>query len=447
MRIFPIPARGIKELIVSYSQELAKSDHPYRLPLAGLPKMDNLDVQILVQTARAANTGASIAGAQRHSQETVGLQKRNFVPTEDLTIALHEEGRIRPAGLRHENLVVSRIVPLSLDDKSGAKTSKPIESLLVLLDTSASRALGFATYVDRFSALVSTLQRHGDFQLQVVAFDQTIEPLFRGRASQWGPDHVRALIDRRAEGASDLHGALQALRKRYAGKMKFDRILLVGDGVATAGDTEGTSLRKAAASLAALGVQRMDVLAAPGIRDEAVLKQLIASGLPQAGVLLSPQQDIKDSARRMNLPTRSGIKISVKNANWVWPLTLDGAQPGDEYLVYADVPAHQAVQIAANGVGMLSPYQTLLQVPRPLLQRAWVNARLQRLAHQRDTLGAQDVDLKEALKTQMIALSTRHRVLCDYTALLVLETEADYARFHIDRNALRAIGSISASRS
>src|SRR5207302_1939273 len=48
-------------------------------------------------------------------------------------------------------------------------------------------------------------------------------------------------------------------------------------------------------------------------------------------------------------------------------------------------------------------------------------------------------DLREALKHQIVDLSTRFRVLSDFTALLVLETEADYARFHIDRRALSDI--------
>src|SRR5262249_19766668 len=71
-----------------------------------------------------------------------------------------------------------------------------------------------------------------------------------------------------------------------------------------------------------------------------------------------------------------------------------------------------------------------------LLERAWVNARIQKLAHQRETLAASDEDLRSALKKEIVDLSTKYRVLSDYTGLVVLETEADYARFHIDRRSL-----------
>src|SRR5262249_53089397 len=61
------------------------------------------------------------------------------------------------------------------------------------------------------------------------------------------------------------------------------------------------------------------------------------------------------------------------------------------------------------------------------------------LEHQRGTLAAGDGDLRSALRREIVDLSVRHRVLSDYTALLVLETEQDYARFNIDRRALTDI--------
>src|SRR6185295_16820807 len=47
-RVFPIPARGRKELIVSYSHALARADEPYVLPLRGLSQVGSLDVRVLL---------------------------------------------------------------------------------------------------------------------------------------------------------------------------------------------------------------------------------------------------------------------------------------------------------------------------------------------------------------------------------------------------------------
>ena len=87
----------------------------------------------------------------------------------------------------------------------------------------------------------------------------------------------------------------------------------------------------------------------------------------------------------------------------------------------------------------------LAPTPRPLLERAWVRARIARIIEQRDTVAAKDRDLAAALKKQAIDLSIQNRVLCPFTSLLVLETEQDYARFGIERRALADILTVGPS--
>ena len=142
--------------------------------------------------------------------------------------------------------------------------------------------------------------------------------------------------------------------------------------------------------------------------------------------------------RRLSHATRSGITIAVDGAGWVWPSVVNGVQPGDEVLVYADVPRGVPFRLKVGGAP-LALTGTLAPTPRPLLERAWVRARIARLIEQRDTVAAKDRDLAAALKKQAIELSIQNRVLCPFTSLLVLETEQDYARFGIERRALADI--------
>jgi hypothetical protein len=80
---------------------------------------------------------------------------------------------------------------------------------------------------------------------------------------------------------------------------------------------------------------------------------------------------------------------------------------------------------------------------RPFLERAIAGARIQALTWERSGLkGAVE---QEDLRKQIVDLSTKHRVLSDFTALLVLETEYDYRRFQIDRNALSDIITVDPS--
>src|SRR5262249_46940230 len=81
----------------------------------------------------------------------------------------------------------------------------------------------------------------------------------------------------------------------------------------------------------------------------------------------------------------------------------------------------------------------LAAVDRPLLERAWAQAKIA-------ALSARPGKDEGAAKTEIVRLSTTYRVLSPYTALLVLETEADYARYKIDRKALADILTVDGSR-
>ena len=56
-RIFPIPASGTKEIIVSYSEEIAGAEEPYRLGLAGLPSIQDGKVVRLRRPRRDGEAG------------------------------------------------------------------------------------------------------------------------------------------------------------------------------------------------------------------------------------------------------------------------------------------------------------------------------------------------------------------------------------------------------
>jgi len=76
-------------------------------------------------------------------------------------------------------------------------------------------------------------------------------------------------------------------------------------------------------------------------------------------------------------------------------------------------------------------------MPGPLLERSAIGARIASL--QGSYIEEVAKDKKAALKAQIVELSTKNRVLSDHTALLVLESESDYARFGIARTALSDI--------
>ncbi|MBL4683223.1 MAG: hypothetical protein JKY37_01425, partial [Nannocystaceae bacterium] len=265
-RVFPIPARGSKELIISYSQTLPAQGEPWRLPLCGLPTLGELDVDVGIVRG-GAYIGSSLGG-KATSVQHLALREQNFSPKKDLEAWV---GNSRTQGVRHGDLAIARIKPIVTTSQT------QLDALTILFDTSASRALDFSGQVARLDRLIAGLAAaHPDMSLKVVAFDQGLTEIYDGAAGDFGETQMATLTDRGALGASDLHLALRTLGT--AGHAS-PRVLLIGDGVATAGETDAAALTTALRALSSSGVVRFDALVDGGIQDSALLAQLTREAL------------------------------------------------------------------------------------------------------------------------------------------------------------------------
>ncbi len=403
-RVFPIPARGRKELILSYSQEM-RGDEPYAVPLRGLPEIAELDLAAYLPGGAEP---AHAFKAERHA------------PAADFGFRPGP----RPQGaLREGGLVVARVRPV------GAGHPEPLSSLLVLFDTSASRALGFDAQVDALRALVADVAgREGpDAPVAVLCFDQGTELAYDGAAGGFGEAEAAAIKKRGALGASDLGAALAAAGERARAR-GIKRVLVIGDGVTTAGDAVGDKVGAAALGLKEAGVERLDALAVGGIRDESMLARAARAGLARDGAVLDGDAGAAEIGRRLRATTRA-TRVRVEGASWQYPRELAGVQAGDDVLVYAELPPGRPLEVSVDD----EPLR--LGEPREaepaLLERAWARAKIASLLDEQKREGAQ-----EGLAKQIIDLSVKHRVVSPYTAFLVLEAEQDYARFGLDRRAL-----------
>jgi hypothetical protein len=405
-RVFPIPANGTKEIIIAYT-EVVEAGAPYTLPLRGLPQLGSLDIDVQASGAVAALVGG-------RSDSGFSLHQQRITPAQDFVV----EGRQLPrsAGLRSGDLAIARVVPFATSRPS------PIASAVILVDTSASRGLGLPEQARMVQSLLAKMSP--DASVTVGCFDQEVVPLYEGKAGGFGDKEVSAIIARAALGASDFEKAL-GWAGEQAKRTKSKRIVIVGDGVATAGETDAQKLKEKVERLRDAGVERMDAIAMGGIRDDAFLRTVVRGVLDRDGVVLDAKLGADALARRLGEETSSGVPVKVEGATWSWPRTLDGLQAGDEVMVYAKLDPATPVKITV-GTQQFAP--DLRSSDRPLVERAWSQAKIQSLI---------DAPTEDAATTkrEIVALSTQHRVLSPFTALLVLETDADYARFNIDRNA------------
>jgi outer membrane protein OmpA-like peptidoglycan-associated protein/uncharacterized protein YfaP (DUF2135 family) len=391
-KVFPIPAKAEKHLVISYSQELAAA--PYTLPLVGLPRAARIDVEVKVDGA-----------VQR-------LVKTDWQPDGDFVASASSAAAVGAGGL-----VAARV------EVPGTGKRDALRRVTLLVDTSASRGLGFAAYVASIEKLAGEL---GDTPLQVVAFDQDSELVFDGRARDAKLDK---LVERGAAGASDLGQALAFVAKRGA----QSRVVVVTDGVITAG-LEGQEL---AAAVAATKAERIDVVLAGGLRDDAAASRLARAG-SRPGAVLDLERDPVATALAETVAT--DIAIDVPGASWVFPRKIASARAGTKVMVYARLAKPAAsIDVALAGIHRS---ERIAAASAPLVERAIAGAELDELEAKLQTVKA---DEATAVRAAISAKSVATRVLSSETSMLVLESDGDYARYGIERKALADVLVIGAS--
>ncbi|HEY4056308.1 MAG TPA: VIT domain-containing protein, partial [Kofleriaceae bacterium] len=297
-KVFPIPANGVKHIVVSFSQELP--GQRYTLPLRGLPKVDRVDVALDTIDMQGVKSSQV-------------LQKRDWQPDVDFTSTAPATAEAISSG----QFVVAQLSPF---DQATVAKDVPT-SVTLLVDTSASRALGFAKYAERIKDLVGSMaQAYPGVSVDVVAFDQDNKSIYSGPAAGFGSAQVQALISRGAAGASDLSQALASIAQPQK------RIVVITDGVITAGK-EGGELAAAVKSLGSKGVERVDVALAGGIRDEALATQLVTSGLVRTGAVMDLDASVGDVAQGIGERVMTDIDVTVEGAEWVYPRVIKSARP------------------------------------------------------------------------------------------------------------------------
>jgi Vault protein inter-alpha-trypsin domain len=399
-RVFPIPASGDKELVISYSQELAGAG--YLLPLKGLPTI--ADVRVSLQNIDA--------NAGRH--ETTLLEKQ-WQPDHDFWVDVETS-----AGLASNDLIAAAFEVQPTHDATADVPS----ALTLLVDTSASRAPGFRRYIERTRTFVTGLAaRYPGLTLDVIAFDQETTSIYSGPAATFGDEQIEAFIERRADGASDLELAAAAVKRA-------SRVAIITDGVVTAG-LEATPLfdawRKAMPA-------RVDVMLAGGVRDDKVAKRLVRSG-QRAGDVFDFDDELGPIEAGLGESVRIDVPVEVANATWFYPHTIPSARAGTQIMVYARM-AEAPTSLMAS-IGGVQSSTVLWQGTPALVERAAAGAEIAELETKLDAATADTV--KQELKKQIETISIAARVVSSQATMLILDNDRQYEKYGIDRNALHDI--------
>jgi len=398
-RVFPIPGNGDKHLVISYSQEL--TNEAYTLPLRGLPRIDTVSINV-----RALGEGGAI--------RTQTLAEKSWQPERDFVANVESLPAVGDGVLAAGAFAVGPPQLVAAEHPS---------TITLLVDTSASRALGFTHYVSSVHALVATLAaRYQGLRLDVIAFDQTTRAIYSGPATGFGYNEISALVARGPGGASDLARAATFAR---------GRTVIVTDGVVTAG-SEGVELGKAFAS-----AERVDVVLAGGIRDDRVAR-LLARGGRRPGDVFDLDREVTDViATGLGQAVHVDVPVEVANAMWFYPKKLPSLRVGSQVLVYARLQAPAATfDVTIDGHRQSVP---IAHTTPALLQRAVARVDIDELETALAATAATDNANATRLRDEIARKSVAARVVSSETTMLILDTEDDYARYGISRKALADI--------
>ena len=448
VRVYPIPASGTVRLLLAYSQllPLVKNERKLRIPLAGLPRVGAFSFSVQGRTLPrekatlyAQDTPQTPAGDNLAS---LSFHATNFKPERDLELTLSLEPEPgKPA--ERVSAFTGRNVQMLCYRPALPPTaaSEPVRDWTLYIDTSASTADVEDFRLHALTALAGKL-RETKRPLRAFAFDLDVAALPQG-------DLEAALRTRHSLGSTNLARALQHVGDLARATREPQCFVLITDGIATAGPREVGKL------LDALGKwPERHVLHALTIgmkRDSNVLNTLVEKTngrMLQLPVVETSELLITKLVGDLRRPLGPVFEFFDAGAWWQFPSIFRDVQPGDELVVfsaprYDGASKAMVLQRAAMSVpqasGVTGTPRALDFKPEalaefgPLLKRERDRALLARLELLEGS--TTDAARRKLLHDTRIAISRNSRVLCPLTALLVLETEADYANNGIPRDA------------
>ncbi len=372
-RVYPINAREEKEIVVGWTSEIG-ADAPVTLPMRGLPVVGELGITV-------SENGKVVV--ERHQNALPVTEDFRWVPTAGGADAI-----------RSGDALVARVrVP-------SAGGVEPIgKALTVLLDTSASQAHDLEATLDALNEIfVELAEREPSTHLVVAAFDQEVVRVHDGPMGPFSREERDAIRSRGALGASDLEQALA-----WAAPLKSERVLLVGDGVATAGSADRARL---VAATRALGANRIDAMSRSDVTNAPLLRALTSGVLEHDGVVMG-----RGEASRLRTKVHRSLSIAIPGAKTVRPTVLHGVQEGDERVVYAELPARKEARVSVGGAEM-KPVVAFAKSAVRAVAKAHLDAMVET---------AETASWTDATRAEATALSQKHALASPLTALLVVE--------------------------
>jgi hypothetical protein len=471
LRIFPIPKRGSRRVILAYTEVVKASggSRRYTYPLAydpsGRARVGRFDVDVEVRghdpklAPRVAGYALE-AGAAADGASTLRLSEQGFLPSGDLSVeyalpdraseltawaffdaaenarAADQPARVAAApGAAAADF--TPYVALALRPALPRSERNGPRSIALVVDSSRSM---FGESYRRATDLAVRLARELDPSDRVSVLACGVEcRALPGGAVSAGPvaaGEIRRFLDGiQPEDGSDLVAATERALATLSGDADSRRVIYIGDGAPTVGQVRPGSVERALSRAVAARPASVVAVAVGGESDQATLAALARGG---AGVLVPyvPGRSVLETAYAV-IGASSGNALSDVSVTLppglraVAPQRLDAIPAGGEALVLARMDT-----LALTGELLLKgklggrPFEQRYPL-RLTASESRGNAFVPRLY-----AAARIADLEREgtapARAEAIELSSRFDVASRYTSLLVLESEAMFRAFGLD---------------
>ncbi len=440
LRIFPIPKHGTRRIVLGYTQtvdaSLGMRRYVYPLPSAGGVKMDDFSIDAQVLGADPA-VGVHARGYDlSRSGDRLAFREASFSPTGDLTLEYALPNRKSELSAWAFDAGGDRFVAMALRPHLPASAEARPRDWAVVVDS------GRSMFGERFAraarvavALAQTLDRRD--RVTVLACDVACRRNTAGFVPA-GASGAKAVADFLTpvvpDGASDL---VAAVRNGAAlGEPGRElRVVLVSDGVATAGYERPA---RAAEEVRDAVPKDAAVLAVP-VGSDANGDWLGEVALGGGGVVVpyAPGERVSDVVLAI---AGAGAGEMLRDPAIELPAGLDDVAPralptlragGETYVVAKMQGSRVQGQVVLRGQVGGEPFETRYPLDVSATTDAG-NAFVPRLF-----AGLRVRDLErdggEAARAEAVSLSQKLAVPSRFTSLLVLESDAMFRAFGIDR--------------
>jgi Vault protein inter-alpha-trypsin domain/von Willebrand factor type A domain len=449
LKVFPIPARGSRKLVLRYQQVLT-SDGPrqvYVYPLsfgaARRTAIDDLSIDVdlsdggqAVQGALASGYAATVEAGPRATH--VALRAKATAPDHDFAVSF---GRPEPGATvaSSEQGFVALRLRAELPADLPVPAFQPRDRVLVL-DASQSQSVeSFAAGKELALAMIRSVEPGERFALLVC--DSACEAVPKtGLVPATGQvlgDAQALLKARKPAGASDLAGALRAAAERVPAGSAV-QVVYVGDGAPSAGELSTSSIANRVRD--SFEQRKVDLrLFGAGVSvDEVTLGGLARAlsgsydSVSSTGSLAEQNEVLVTSLR---MPLLVAPTLEAADVAELEPRQLPNLRLGEELVVVGkragSAPLNVTLRGRLNGAAYTLVKPVSIETTPgalPFASRLWAQARIRELETSGDPGAAKEI----------VGLSQQFRVMSRETSWLVLESEQMFAEFGISRSKSQA---------